>query len=412
VRARWLPLLAFCAAAPVAAGEVVVHGVGAARGVAAEGPTPWIDGGFGRLGEGGEDGAFAGAARAEAHLGLDWSPTADVSVWLHGTARTEPGAAGGWRGGLVEAFVQYRPELRPDLALKFKAGLFFPPTSLENVDPLWQSPYTLTLSALNSWIGEEVRLGGLDGALLHGRAGSGRLELGAAVFGGNDTSGALLAWRGWAFGPRLAVAGEVLPLPPLPTLEPGGRFERQRDDGTRPVDELDGRLGWHVRARWTRPGRARLQASWTDNRGDRGLYRGQYAWATRYAQAGAELDAGPFRLVAEGIVGDTGMGPAGQGVDVRFRAAYALVSWAGAEGRLRLSARYDWFRNDDRDGLPEPNDEYGDAGTLALFYAPRPWVRLGLEYFDLRSDRPAAEYSGADESTNARRAQAEVRLTF
>ena len=38
----------------------------------------------------------------------------------------------------------------------------FLPTSRENVDPLWQSPYTLTLSSLNTWIGEEVRLAGLD----------------------------------------------------------------------------------------------------------------------------------------------------------------------------------------------------------------------------------------------------------
>jgi hypothetical protein len=399
-------------ASAASAGELVVHAVGAARGLRVEAPVPWIEGGFGRLGEGGDASSFQNAGRAEAHLGLEWSPAATFLVSLHGTARSEPGAAGGSRVGLVEGFVQYRPELRPDLALRLRAGLFFPPTSLENVDPLWQSPYTLTLSAVNSWIGEEVRLGGLDAAIVHGSPGRGRLELAASVFGGNDAAGALLAWRGWAFGPRLAVVGEVLPLPPLPALEPGAAFGRQRDDGTRPIEELDGRAGWHARARWTRPGRIRLQAAWTDNRGDRGLHRGQYAWATRWGTAGAQLDLWRFRFVGEGVVGDTGMGPHDAGVDVRFRAVYALATLADGPGRVRVSARYDAFRNTDRDGRNEPDGESGHAFTVAALVSPRRWLRLGVEYVALRSDRPAAAFSGGDLRNDARRAQAELRVVF
>ena len=171
-------------------------------------------------------------------------------------------------------------------------GLLFPPTSRENVDALWQSPYTLTLSAVNSWIGEEVRLAGLDVAAQLGAPGGGHLELGAMVFGGCDTAGALLAWRGWALGTRLSVAGETLPLPPLPSLARGGAFAEQRDDGTRPLEELDGRVGWHARARWSGAGVGLVQGAWTDTRGDRGLHRGQYAWATRFASAGAEAQVG------------------------------------------------------------------------------------------------------------------------
>ena len=130
--------------------------------MAVESRDPWINGAFGRLTDGGDATRFEGMPRGDAHLGLDWSPSEVLLVWLHGTARTEPGAAGGWRAGLVEAFVQYRPELTPAVALRARAGLMFPPTSRENVDPLWQSPYTLTLSAVNTWLGEEVRLGGLD----------------------------------------------------------------------------------------------------------------------------------------------------------------------------------------------------------------------------------------------------------
>jgi hypothetical protein len=204
-----------------------------------------------------------------------------------------------------------------------------------------------------------------------------------------------------------------VPAPISPTLAPGGSFARQRDDGTRPVDELDGRVGWHARGRWSREGLGLLQFAWTDNRGDRALHRGQYAWATRFASVGGEARAGSLRFVTEGILGETGMGrTVGRKVDLRLAAAYALLTWAGADERLRLTARYDRFSTRDEDGLPEPNDESGWAVTLAGLYSPRPWLRVGIEYLDLRSDRPAAAFAGTSESTNARRAQAELRLRF
>lgn len=187
----WLALLA--AAAPAAAGEVRLHAVAAARGMAVESRAPWTGRGFGRLTEGGDPLEIRGQARGEAHVGLDWSPAAILLLRLHGTARTEPDAAGGSRAGLAEVFVQARPELSPSLALRVRAGLMFLPTSRENVDPLWQSPYTLTFSTLNAWIGEEVRPAGLDLAAQIGKAGESRIELGAMAFGGADAAGTLLA---------------------------------------------------------------------------------------------------------------------------------------------------------------------------------------------------------------------------
>lgn len=393
------------------ADEITLHGFGAGRVLAVESREAWISGGFGRLSEGQTASAFEWLARGEAQLGIDWTPSAALLFRAHGTARTEPGAAGGARAGVTEAFFQYRPQLRPGLALRFRGGLMFLPTSRENVDPLWQSPYTLTLSALNAWIGEEMRPLGLDMAVQLGESGGSRVELAGMAFGASDTAGVLLAWRGWAMGTRLAVVGETLPLPPLPTLAPGGAFGEQQAAGTRPVDELDDRLGWHVRGRWSRAGAALVQAAWTDTRGDRGLHAGQYAWATRFASVAAELELGRFRLVAEGLAGETGMGPVdGPHVDLRIRAAYALLTWGG-DG-LRLTARYDHFRNDDRDGVAEPNQESGWAVTVAALYAPRPWLRVGVEYLDLRGDRPAAAFAGTSPNAGARRGQAELRLRF
>lgn len=394
--------LGLCALRSQAA-EVDLHGAVSARAVQADGRTSWLAGGFGRLGEGGT----GTVVRGEAQLGLDWTPSATWLLHVHAVAHGEPSAYAGRRAGVAEAFLQYRPELTPVTALRFRAGFFFPPTSFENTDPLWQSPYTVTLSALNTWIGEEVRPAGVESALQLSGDRS-RVEIAATAFVAGDPAGALLGWRGWAFGDRLSTAGEVLPLPPLQSFRDGGAFDGQRD-GTRPFDELDSRPGYAARLRAT-IGAVRVQGAYTDNRGDRRLERGQYSWRTRFGQAGLEVRPGAgLTLVAEAALGDTGMGPAfagGPQVQVRFRTGYALASWTG--GAWRISARVDGFDDDDRDGTADPDGESGWAMTAAAFWRPSPAIRVGLEFVDVRAARPAAGASDGDD----RRGLIEVRLAF
>ena len=62
--------------------------------------------------------------------------------------------------------------------------------------------------------------------------------------------------------------------------------------------------------------------------------------------------------------------------------------------------------------MAEPNGESGWSVTVAAFFRPRPWLRLGVEVLDLRSDRPAAAFSGTPPDADARRVQAELRLSF
>src|SRR5712692_1185039 len=209
-----------------AAGDFNLLGVVSARGIAVESRRPWLEGGFGRLGEGGEaPGDSVSVFRGLAHLGFDWSPSQEFKIHAHGVAQTQPRGAGGREVGLVEAFALYRPELSPKLSLRIKVGMYFPQTLRENVDPLWSSPYTITLSTLNTWIGEEVRLTGLESALVH-RGDYGEFQIAGGAFGLNDSSGALLAWRGWAMGDRLVTLGEVFPLPPLRSFGPRGGLDR------------------------------------------------------------------------------------------------------------------------------------------------------------------------------------------
>lgn len=378
-----------------------------------ESQPSWLEGGFGRLSEGAESASDSKSdIRALGHIGLDWRPGRPLLLRVHALGRSEPDSYGGERLGVTEAFLQYRPELSVTTALRLRAGLFFPGTSRENTDPLWASPYTLTFSAVNSWIAEEVRPTGAEAMLQTITESGHELELGGSVYRGLDTSGTLLAWRGWSMHDRMSVLGEILPLPSLPTLADTGMFFNQRDDGTGPLHEIDDHLGWYGRARWSKDKVGLLQGAYFDNGGDRELYKGQYSWDARFWLVGGELQLHPsVKLVAEGTQGETMMGPGEiPPAYVDFRAGYALL--ALGDEKARLSIRYDRFETTDKDGLGEPNDETGSAVTVALLMQVRERLRLGIEFLDLKSQRPAAAFAGADPNTDARQVSVELRSSF
>ena len=69
----------------------------------------------------------------------------------------------------LETYLRYDDAGAHDLSWSVKAGAFFPTISLENDDIGWASPYTLTPSAINSWIGDEMRtIGKLKFAFIEG----------------------------------------------------------------------------------------------------------------------------------------------------------------------------------------------------------------------------------------------------
>jgi len=124
---------------------------------------------------------------AQAQLGIDWRPSVFFDAHIHLLARTEDDDSKRGHAGIVEAFLQQKAD-----RFRFKEGAFFLPTSRENVDALWATPYTITPSALNSWLGEELRPIGVDVAYTIRNS----LTAGATIFRGNDTFGALPAARG------------------------------------------------------------------------------------------------------------------------------------------------------------------------------------------------------------------------
>ena len=100
------------------------------------------------------------------------------------------------------------------LAFSARAGLMWPPISLEHEGADWHVKDSITPSAINSWIGEEVRPVAAEGTLA-ATLGEHKLRATAALMAGNDTAGTLLTFRGWALHDRTTLAFNRQPLPPL-----------------------------------------------------------------------------------------------------------------------------------------------------------------------------------------------------
>src|SRR5471030_1626546 len=114
-------------------------------------------------------------------------------------ARVEPSQRTGLNA--LEAYARYTPQAEGDWQMSVKAGAFFPPISLENNDLGWTSPYTLTPSALNSWVGDELRTIGTE-ATSKWQTGYGTLSVLGALFCCNDPAVVLIADRGWSMNDR------------------------------------------------------------------------------------------------------------------------------------------------------------------------------------------------------------------
>jgi hypothetical protein len=379
-----------------------LHGFLSAREIYTSGQPGWLQGGFGRFDTGASDvNAHRMVTLGVAQIGAEWAPVSWLDIHAHGVARRDQPGSLGKRAGLVEAYADLHSE-----HFQLRAGQFFLGTSRENTDRLWTSPYTVSFSPLNTWIGEEFRPMGLDLTWKPNFY----VTAGATAFRNNDTLGALLAWRGWSVGNRLTVYNEVLPLPPLFSLP--SHFPDQRLDGTVPFErDLDGRTGFAAHVRLQLPERAMMQLTRVDNRGDRDVYRNEYAWQTHFNIAAAQIGlTSPATVAAEYCWGATGMGQTPHFVQADFATWYLLTSYK--RGNDRYSIRFDTFSTKDRDGVAEDNSEHGHSWVLAWMHDLTPNVRLGAEFAQVTGDRPAAQQSGVSPNTDGRTVTVEVRYGF
>lgn len=160
------------------------------RGAVSTAGQEWLDGGLSKTRYGGEDDVNLDAEIAE--VTALWEPRFTASLSAHLNLQAGPDQSMPFSA--VEAFLRWRMPPRSAWRVSGKLGRFFPPTSLEHDGPAWTLTRTITPSAINSWIGEEVAVIGAEGRAAR-VFGDHFLDLRAAAFGFNDTAGALLSYR-------------------------------------------------------------------------------------------------------------------------------------------------------------------------------------------------------------------------
>lgn len=370
------------------ASAVEVSGLLDVRALHDQGERSWTDAGLGktRFGDGKDLRLGQGILAAELELSNAVSAFAVV------------GASDDRRDllDLHEAWLAWNPVPGGAWKVRAKAGIFFPPLNQE-IDYqrlTWTPTRTISASAVNSWVGEELRTKGVEFSLTHrGRAVESPHDIGftAAVFNGNDPAGTLLAWRGWGIGDRITGLSESIQLADLPVYRMQGEINKQTRD-IHLFREIDGRLGYYVGANYGFADTVQISVMHYDNRGDPLVVKaGQYSWATKFDHAGLSYKSGRWEGLFQYLTGSTMMGARAAAVD--YRAWYALVSHPIGTGLL--SVRYDHFDTRERDNIPsDPNGENGRALAFAYVVEINGSVSLVNEILLLRSTRAARALVG------------------
>ncbi|HUE65051.1 MAG TPA: hypothetical protein VMO78_11820 [Rhizomicrobium sp.] len=377
--------------------DLSIIGYGDVRAVIAPDAQSWLNGGLGKFRYGGKQ-KFGTEGVAQADLKL-----AD-GLNAVGLFRAEPETRS--VVDALEMYLRYAPASNGSVSWSVKAGAFFPTISLENDDVGWTSPYTITPSAINSWIGEELRIIGSEGTLRWNTHSIGTFSMIGALYCCNDENGVLVADRGWAMDDN-----------------PTGLFERVREpDATRRLfhappgntgefNEIDGRVGWYAGAEWQIPEIAKLTITRYDNRADpAAVSTRDQAWATKFWAFGARTQVGPVMLIAQQLSGYTEL-DFGFGEDsIKFQSGFLLASYDLDD--LRFSLREDLFQTR-RVGAANNNfNEDGDATTGAISWTGLDGIRLTTEIIRMHSRRGQYVPAGLGPSRDDTQVQFDARFFF
>ena len=308
----------------------------------------------------------------------------------------------------LEAYARYRPVSTSAWRWSVKAGAFFPPVSLENTEIGWTSYWTLTPSAINSWVGDELRTIGGEGTV-EWRGDDGTLTLIGAIFGWDDPAGVLMADRGWTLDDRPTGLIDHPREPDMTVILFGGT----PPEHTPMFKEIDGRAGWYAGASWDQSDLGHIELIRYDNEANSAAHVVDYfAWKTDFWDVGASKQFGEFTVLAQGMTGQTIITPfAGFQSMTDFDAAYALIGWE--RGEWRLASRVEIFDTNQRNpGADLPFSEHGHAFTVAASWLPNDWLRLTGELLYVESTRAERAVVGLDPRQNETQAQLSARIYF
>jgi hypothetical protein len=311
---------------------------------------------------------------------------------------------------LSEAFLEWRPYPDSGWRWRTRVGAFYPPVSLENRGPAWQSVYSISPSAINTWLGEEIRTVGaeVNATWLGSRLGKAvDVSLIGAVYGWNDPMGVVIFQRGWGIHDRqTALFGQ------LPEMFTQGTTR----NGLELFHEIDDRAGYYAGAQLSVPERLVFRALHYDNRGDPGAYNGyEYAWLSRFDSAGLRIEwLRDWTMILQWMAGDTAVGPSsdGRGMFILDYESY-FVLLSREFGRHRLTARFDALYTETVRGAQFFDSHQDAEGWLFayLFDYHEHW-QLALEALQLRGVLEQRQEFGLDDHLRERTLQLALRYTF
>jgi hypothetical protein len=380
---------------------------------ATDGEESWLDRGFGKLSTSGAVDSDLKVKPLLSEANLIWRPrfgwalSGTVVGTFQGGERTE--------AGISEAYLSYKPMRGSSTRFSARAGLMWPPVSLEHEGADWHVRDTITPSAINSWIGEEVRPLALEGTLGTSIGGH-KLSATAALFAANDTAGTLLAFRGWALHNRRTLAFNDQPLPPFEPEDEGYQAHF-----THPLIDVGPgfahRPGYYAKVVWQPPVPVRFELFRYDNRADPEAVNEdvEWGWRTHFNNLGIAADIEGTQVRAQAMTGRTRMGydepPLGRHwIDVRFRSAFVLVS--RPIGKFGLAGRIEAFETRHRGSWWD--GEYDEDGWAATLAGKREWGRFtGLvELIHVSSDTSAREHFELEPQQEQTRLQADLRVSW
>ena len=298
---------------------------------------------------------------------------------------------------LLEAFLSFMPPQNGPTGFSLRAGIMWPEISLEHTTGgAWSTVNTLTPSAINAWVGEEVKVLGLEGTV-RTSIGQHTLAFTGSIFGFDDTSGTLLSFRGWALHNEKATVFGHFKLPPLNPF-----ITLLQNDRTRSFIEIDHRPGFYGRVEWRPPAPFGAALFYYDNRGDPQKFKpsGQWGWRTRFWNLGINADlSSKTRLLAQAMTGSTIMGFKTGGkrwVHTRFRSAYVFITQTLTD-KAAVTGRIEAFRTHEMGSRMSPlESEHGWSTTVALRYNLRDNLTGFAEAFNVRSRRGVRANLGLD----------------
>ena len=384
------------------------------RAIAADGQPSYLDGGFGRARYGGTGPGGTKGQLSLADAALVWKPQLTWALGAVVDVERQDGQQHPF--DLVQAYLTLRPTPHGETRFTARAGFYYPPLSEEHEGATWAVANTITPSAINSWVGEEVKVVGGEGKVSRRLAGQ---ELSATVglFGYDDTSGTLLTFRGWGLTDIKATSFGAFRMPPIDSY-----LTDHQAPVTQSTAELDGKVGYYGRLDWRTAGPLSLSAFYYDNGGDKiSVADHQWSWATRFWNFGAALDLDEHtRILSQLMTGRTLMGyPDGRDaewIDLGFTSAYLLATHSF--GRSGLAGRVEYFATHDHNFDPAVDDaeddrgEHGWAVTAAYRYDLTPRARWMLELLHVHSRRPSLEAHALEPLQDQTLLQSSVRLSF